>query len=84
MITNQTHAQKLMDEAKFTSSEGCVCLLPKSGKPAHAHTHGDRGIVSVFIPDVGLPLALRRELGFTVFVIGKGRGLGEGIGEEQT
>jgi hypothetical protein len=25
MITNQIHAQKLMNKAKFTSAEGCVC-----------------------------------------------------------
>jgi hypothetical protein len=25
MITNQTHAQKLMDKEKFTSAEGSVC-----------------------------------------------------------
>jgi hypothetical protein len=30
------------------------------------------------------PFSLRRELRFTVFMIDQGRGLGEGVGEEQT
>jgi hypothetical protein len=65
MVTNQTLAQKLMDEAKFTSAEGYVYLLPKSGKLAH--TQGWKDCLN-FIPDVGLPLVLR-ELRVTSFVI---------------
>jgi hypothetical protein len=46
MITNQTHAQKLMDKAKFTSTEGSVCASDIS--QASQHTHWGR--TSQFYP----------------------------------
>jgi hypothetical protein len=72
---------KTEGKTKFTSAERWVCLWPKSGKPAHTWWRKDP---SVLIPDAVLPLALTRELGFTVFIIDWGWGLGEGIEEEQT
>jgi hypothetical protein len=67
MITNLTHAEKLMDKAKFTSAEGHVYVSDLSQASQHTHA-GERGHLS-FMPYSGIknPFALRRELGFTVF-----------------
>jgi hypothetical protein len=55
MIMNQTNAWKLMGKAKFTSQKG-VCASDLS--QASQHTHGGSRTVSIFIPDVGTPLAV--------------------------
>jgi hypothetical protein len=71
------HTWTLTSKVKFTSAEECVCISDIS--QASQHT----------------PLSFREQaapcskegvevLGFTVFVIGNGPGLWEGIGEEQT
>jgi hypothetical protein len=59
MITNQTHARKLLGKAKFTSAEGCMCVSDLSQASQHTYRVGN---CPCFIPYAyaGLPLCSKK------------------------